>query len=277
MSEVTKHRINLTEWNINDALHAFFTHDRDFFFIYQDPDLLLYMDRMLIPVMKARTGRKAIQKRELTTCQGKAFIVNTGTFRPDAVLVSKSGKPYILETKVKSIKTAYAANDLIIQTLFYAGALISFSHSLSEGLTDPLARYTHDFLDNLYEAHWHLKVHGQENYWGLAISHQKRFNLPEPLEPKNFSQIPSVILLLEDYNIEQIRQACSKVWKMDFQEYREYIKSNFSTIYKGENSSGKLSILEKNWKLLQSVEFCILKLEKEKLESAISDEITLVA
>lgn len=231
IKEITRHA---TEWEINDALYTFFAHDKNFLFVYQDPELLLYT-RFLDRTEKY-ANRPFLHKRKLRTYEGKNILINPKQIRPDGILVDKAGKAYVIETKTQAINSVLECEKLIIQTLYYVDLMISprWLNSTQEPVLETVT--TCDLLKLLCEAHWYLKVHGEGVYSGLLEKHRKHFGLEKKLDAKDFCQTPSVIFLLEKWSTSVLRECCNKIRKMDFDAF--YRKA--SSIFPNSSRNAKL-------------------------------------
>ena len=261
---------SITEWNVNHALHTLFVHNPDYMLIFQDPDLHIYVDRHLIPLTQANSPRKISRKAALTR-RDRFIGVDPQQLRPDALLLTRNGKPQVVETKLGKINARSECLALIVQTLLYADLIIS-PRWLSLGRCDnnPPST-TYDLLEDLHEAHWFMKVADEGIYQPIEKRHQKHFRLPKTLNKRDWEKIPDVILLLEDVNRERVQETRSRVRDSSFEDFKEYAEGSL----RGASTFKKrLKHLKGNWDKLRQVDFYLMTLDTSKFQSVIGPTIT---
>jgi hypothetical protein len=259
-----------TEWDINYALHVFFSHNREYMLIFQDADLHVYTDRHLIPMTALRPGNKKLTRPLAKTLRGRYISVDPQQFRPDAVLLSRDGQPHVLETKVGRVNTEAECATLVVQTLVYADLVISPRWKPETRCQNIPASTTYDLLEDLHEAHWFLKVLDEGQYRPVEERHQRHFGLRDALSKEEFERPPAVVFLLERMNRDRLEAACKRVKDMDFQAYREHAES---VLWKGVAFRKHLPSLERNWAQLQQIRFALMRVDTSKFTTVIQDGI----
>lgn len=255
----------INEWTINDALHAFFMDDSEYMLIFQDPELSIYLDRILVPRTEAQLGRKLVGKNKqlAETRRETSVSINPIKFRPDASLLDRRGRVNILETKISKVSTAAECDELVIQALAYAKWVIS------PGWVTGTTPTTYDVVEDLHEAHWSLKVHWEGIYRRIEERHRKYFGLQTPLDPQDFCKIPTVIFLGEKLNQDGLVEACKRIKQLSFPDYKEYgIDQKRSSRFQQ-----RLATLEDSWDKLQSISFSMMRLNVAKFIEVIDSQI----
>jgi hypothetical protein len=267
--------LKTNEWAINDALHAFFMHSREYMIISQDPELSIYMDRILTPMTELKLGRKIVGTARLLTETRRStkVSVNPSKFRPDAILLNRDGRTNILETKISKVNSVSECNELVIQTLVYANMVISPRWESSINYKSAAENMTYDLVEDLHEAHWSLKVHWESKYCSVRERHRKYFGLENQLTEQDFNKIPRVIFLVGRINQNRLVEACDQVKQLKFLDYKEYATS---VLRKSSKYQNRIDILEDNWEKLQKISFSMMKLNITKFIEVIDDELASV-
>lgn len=245
------------EWILNETLLALFKTSRDFFPLHQDPELQLYVGRVLMPLAQLKYGQRNVSGASLETQRGTKISIFYKKFKTDAVVITKNGQAHIVETKIVNVNSVTSCNNLVLQVLVYADLLISPRWYRSSIPADGKPLTTYDLLADLHEAHWHLRVYGEAKYRGVEYWHQKFFNLEEPLSKEDFCQLPGILFVLPDFNHENLTEACHRVKNMTFSEFKAYISE---TPTRNSSFFRRIDYLESNWPKLQQLNFSHLKL-----------------
>lgn len=256
----------VNEWTINDALHAFFMDDSEYMLIFQDPELPIYIDRILVPKMEAKLGRKLLgkNKRLVKTLRETSIGIHPIKFRPDAVLLNRSGQVNILETKI-SINSPAQCDAVVIQALGYANQVISPGWGITS-----IPPTIYDVVEDLHEAHWSLKIHWEGIYRHVEERHRKYFGLEIPLEPNDFCKTPAVIILGETINETRLADACNRIKHLSFPDYKAYTIDQ----KRSAKFQQRLATLEDNWDTLQTINFSMMRLNVAKFAQVIDGQIT---
>jgi hypothetical protein len=263
------------EWAINDALHAFFMHDKGYMLISQDQDLSIYMDRILVPIAELKLGRKIVGNNKLLakTRRGTKVSVNPYKFRPDAILLNRDGRVNILETKISNINAVSECDELVIQTLVYANLVISPRWESGANHKNEIMNITYDLVEDLHEAHWTLKVYWEGIYRSVEERHRKYFGLENQLKQQDFNKIPAVIFLVGKINQDRLVAACDRIKQLKFPEYKEYA---MLSLQKRPKFQKRLQTLGDNWDKLQKISFSIMRLNVAKFIEVIDSELISV-
>jgi len=264
-----------TEWDLNAALHIFFGHHKEYMLVFQDADLHNYTDRFLIPMTMAKSSSKRKLARQFAeTRRGRHISVDPQQFRPDAVLISRDGRPCVLETKVDQINSAAACEALVVQVLIYADLLISPRWKPTARCQNSPVSTTYDLLEDLHEAHWCLKITDEGVYRPLEERHRRYFGLGSGLNRGDFEKVPSIVFLLERVNHKRLEEACGRVRKMNFLSYKEHAEL---VLRKGVGSRLHLASLQDNWEQLQQIDFWMMQLNMAKFAEVIEGNPELLS
>jgi hypothetical protein len=256
----------INEWDVNFALHPLFKHSQDFMLVFQDSELHRYLDRHLRIVTALRSpSKRPVDRRAALTSRGTHVCVYPQEFRPDGVLLDRSGRPYLLETKLGPLRPTSKCVALIVQTLVYADLLLTPRWKKGKPNQNAKAATTTDLLADLHEAHWFSK--GDEGvYRSLEICHRRYFGLSKSLQPADFNQVPGVIFLLEDQDCTRLKQLCGQIKAMDFSAFIQYAET---ALPKNAAHRRHLGSLRANWATLRQLTFAVMKLDLSKFTTAI--------
>ena len=265
-----------TEWDLNAVLHVFLGRHKEFMLVFQDSDLHVYTDRYLIPIMVARSSSKErFTRRSAKTRRDRHISVDPQQFRPDAVLVTRDGRPCVLETKVGRVNSVAECEALVVQTLVYADLLLSPRWKPATRCQNSPASTTYDLLEDLHEAHWWLKVAFEGVYRPLEERHQRYFRLKSPVGRQRFEQVPSVVFLLDGVNRRRLEEACRRVRKTDYAIYREHAEQ---VLPKRCQFRKHLASLEGNWGRLQrEVDFYMMPVNTRAFEKVVGGDLELLS
>jgi len=231
--------------------------------IFQDTDLHNYLDRFLIPL------NKVDKRKKVKTSRGTPVIADPQKFRPDAVLLSRDGRPWVLEAKRGSVNSEADCEELVVQTLIYADIIISPRWNREKSLNNNFQITTYDFLLDLYEAHWHLKG-SPGKFYSLEKKHQDYFNLQRKLEKKDFEKIPYVLFLLEDVNRDRLKEACERVKQSNFDSYKNRAEE---VLHENSRFRKRLGSIKNNWEMLQQIKFHLMKWNTAKFAEVIEGNL----
>jgi hypothetical protein len=263
-----------TEWDLDHALHIFFSRHSQYMLVFQDSDLHNYTDRHLIPMtMMKLSSRKRLTRQCAETLRGRHISVDPQQFRPDAVLVGKDGRPCVLEAKVGRVNAEAECSALVVQALVYADLLTSPRWKPATRCQNSPASTTYDLLEDLHEAHWFLKVPDEGIYRPLEVRHRRYFRLESGLNREDFEKVPAVVFLLEGVNRARLEEACRRVKEMDFPSYKEHAEL---VLRKRVPFRKHFALLQGSWAKLQQIDFRMMRLDTVKFAEVIESEPELL-
>lgn len=259
---------NLKEERLNATLDVLFLarYHNEYMVIFEDGALHRYIDYKLKPEQGAKTRNEV-----------KGVCFQPQKFRPDVVMLDKTGNSHIVETKIGSaLLSEKDCFNLVVQTLIYTNLILSpiFNDQM-------VCTSSYKVFDLLHHAHWFRHRRFEGECPSLDQAHQKHFHLSNALKEEAFGRQPSAIFLIENVSpashklhVSRISEACEVVHRLNWSEFKKYALKELPA-----NSPFRerfvQEIHEQTWDVLRTTKFALMPFYPARLESVLGDHISL--